>query len=131
MSKVITMKFPETMTEQEVFDASVSFMLKQNKKSMEHEACRYRGPNGTACAVGCLIQDDEYDEKMDGFDGEMDNTSVNSLDKHNLLPARLRQHINLLKILQSVHDTCAVDTWPVHFYEIALERGLNIDVMKS
>lgn len=28
--------------------------------------CRYRGDNGTSCAVGCLIPDSRYDDKFEG-----------------------------------------------------------------
>ena len=48
------------MNIQEIFDTVSVHLLTQNEKSQEsdfYRSCLYRGPNGTKCAVGCLIKD--------------------------------------------------------------------------
>lgn len=55
-------------TEEEVIEMvrfAISAMLEQGKRSVDSEdkiACRYRGPEGTKCAIGHLIPDELYDE---------------------------------------------------------------------
>jgi hypothetical protein len=44
---------------QEVFDFVVRFLRKQGKPATTYSACRYRTSDGLACAVGCLIPNDE------------------------------------------------------------------------
>jgi hypothetical protein len=57
---------PDPKDDQAVFDYVVKFLRKQGCKSMGECNCRYRDNMGHACAVGCLIPDDEYDVRMEG-----------------------------------------------------------------
>lgn len=123
---VIDIKFPEVMTAQEVFDTSASWLLKQGKKS-EDRFCLYRGPDNTACAVGCLIQDDEYKPSMD--DRINGDTSLSHIYELGLLPKRLHPHIELLSDLQDVHDTVDVDLWPDVLLYVAKNYRLNTSVL--
>jgi len=59
------------MTAQEIFDKVWHHMASQKVKSLNANGCAYRGKNGTACAVGCLL-DDETAHKFDN----MDNPSI-------------------------------------------------------
>jgi hypothetical protein len=63
-------------------------------------ACLYRGPGGSRCAVGCLITDDEYDVAMDSGD----DTTVIGLNDRHLLPDRLNPYVDMLSVLQGLHD---------------------------
>jgi hypothetical protein len=49
-------------TLQEIFDKVTTHLLTQGKRSIDEKKhiCLYRGPNGTKCAVGCLIKDEFY-----------------------------------------------------------------------
>lgn len=62
--------------------------------------CYYR-TDGNMCAVGCLIEDEEYDPKME-------QKSVYALGEAGLLPRRLLPHRILLKDLQTLHDNCVL-----------------------
>ena len=63
-------------TIQEVFDHVAAHLIKQGKQSLTDKkegysysgiyGCAYRGVNGTSCAVGCLIPDDEYKVVIEG-----------------------------------------------------------------
>lgn len=54
------------MNNQQTFDRIVAHLRQQKRQSVNDHSCLYRGPNGTSCAVGCLIPDDLYDPKMEG-----------------------------------------------------------------
>ena len=54
------------MTSQEMFDKVAAHLRKQNAKSSSEEGeCFYRGPNGTSCAIGCLLPDEIYRPEME------------------------------------------------------------------
>jgi hypothetical protein len=87
-------------TAQQVFDRSYLFLVAQGKPSKDPVAkggCRYRGPDGLACAAGALITDQEYVAfGIVGHEGdEWIGLSVR---------ARLRAHQELIAALQNAHD---------------------------
>lgn len=103
------------MTQQELFDKIATHLLAQNKKSEADEAidledalfsCLYRGPNGTKCAVGCIIPDDEYQESWEGM-------SVSWIIDSRLSPTLMqyKEHLSMLSYLQSIHDNYKPDVW--------------------
>lgn len=67
--------------------------------------CRYRGPNGTMCAVGCLIPDEEYDPDFEGL-GARD---VLYSDSGGPVLSQLKPFSHLLSHLQAVHDS--IGSW--------------------
>lgn len=61
------------MNMQEAFDKIATHLATQGKRSVkrkkfedEVELCLYRSPDGLSCAVGCLIPDELYKEKLEG-----------------------------------------------------------------
>jgi hypothetical protein len=93
---------------QEIFDTVARAILKQGAPSViiddnDSCSCRYRGVNGAKCAVGHLINDDEYCASMEDM-------PVLLLYNKNMLPERLRESINILLRLQAAHDN-AVDAY--------------------
>lgn len=105
---------------QAVFNASASHMLAQGKQSYSSRAgmCAYRGDDGAKCAVGCLIADDEYSDRMEGL-------AAADVAEEGLLPERLTPHVKLLTALQNAHDAACMDGTgdgrKVFMGEIALE----------
>lgn len=87
------------MTPQEILNTVCAGMKAQNSKSLnEIGGCAYRGANGSKCAVGILIQDDEYSAEMEVIG------DVGAVADKGLLPDRLVPHIDLLVELQCAHD---------------------------
>lgn len=81
------------MTAQEIFNLVWDHLItKASPKSMEGDECLYRGPNGTKCAVGALVTDEECKHW-----GALGVRRVR-------LPARLQKHELLLLELQTAHD---------------------------
>lgn len=58
-----------TITNEKLIEISETIrdhLIKQNEQSMsDHFGCAYRGPNGSMCAVGCLIKDEHYTDKIE------------------------------------------------------------------
>jgi len=114
------------MTEQEIFDTAVIGVLKQGIASVrDGGACAYRGKNGTKCAVGFLISDEEA-EKYDEFD----EYGVRDLISSGFLQGFV-YYSDLLADLQRAHDKAAHEEEFVGaFYKrakrVAAAYGLSI-----
>ena len=109
---------------QEIFNKVATHLFAQGERSIETDfelpTCLYRGPNGTKCAVGALIPDEEYDERLE-YKGVRSLPSVaeeirqshwrtyktpfiDSLNEEQNSPV-----FELLAGLQEVHDS--IDSW--------------------
>lgn len=100
------------MNIQEIFDTVSVHLLTQNKKSQEssfYSSCLYRGPNGTKCAVGCLIKDEFYDSSLENYIADS-FCVINSLELSGIV---ISEEIECLLVgLQNIHDTQEVSDWP-------------------
>jgi hypothetical protein len=103
------------MNTREVFDKVKKHLLKQNKKSAFCGMCRLRAPDGTACAVGCLIPDAKYYEALEDemwkppFMVLLRECGVDVLDDRTNA---------MLHVLQAVHDALDVEQWATRLDEI-------------
>lgn len=132
------------MTGQEIFDSVLAHLRKQGKASVndvdDMELCQYRGPDGTSCAVGCLIPDELYDPLIENV------SSIQIMEGHlpygrerdgpKLLPIMARiadhlgaEHLPLLSRLQTAHDTYLADNgllvWEAAMSRIAADFALH------
>lgn len=103
------------MTNQEIFNKVVSHLRAQGIKSKDATGCLYRGPNGTKCAAGCLIEDSEYDPEMERQ--KIDKLLNNLKRNHPLL--RLSDNLPIIYGLQWTHDEMSVEEWEEQFKIIA------------
>ena len=95
------------MTNQEAFDKVTAHLLKQQVKSYsQEEGCMYRGPNGTMCAVGCLIPDEDYRPKFEGLSVRPTKLQTTHKGYKELAEAVGKLGVSpwLLYCLQRVHD---------------------------
>ena len=101
------------MTEQEIFDTVLTHLREQGEAATSAGgSCRYRGANGTACAVGCLIPDELYDPLIEGLGvGRIIEAVVPDYHQdqtQELLPAlaRIKNHIGAehLQLLQALRQ---------------------------
>lgn len=64
------MQESKPLTFQEAFDKVVDCLADQGGPSIDLStgtpSCRYRGPDGRRCAVGCVLPDDKYDSSFEG-----------------------------------------------------------------
>jgi len=110
------------MTHQDAFTKMKNFLLAQNAKSeVKNEIenrCLYRGPNNTACAVGCLIPDDEYSPEFEAMSLVRVQESVSTLRD-------LR--FEFLFGAQRVHDAYPVSLWPEKLKALAESWNLKYE----
>jgi hypothetical protein len=101
---MITLKTLPQATAQEVFDQVANHLLKQNKRSSIDGGCRYKGPDGLACAAGCLIGDDEYCSYFEG-------KSWGHLSHDRYATYIPKDHFKLIAQLQDIHDCYEPESW--------------------
>lgn len=126
------------MTKQEVFDKVATHLLTQNKRSLEGTSCVYRAKDGSMCAAGCLIPDEEYTPALEGW---QITACYESFDYRGLVPPRPefeklfsgweRSVVNFLRELQEIHDDMPVADWCAHLRTAANSHGLNTDVLRK
>jgi len=111
----------ELKTDREVFEYVKNHLLKQNQQSMCGSGCYYRGPQGTSCAIGCLIDDDFYDESLEDewmFSADVTGAVFKSLPNWSSAVVtdmdtayRSDAALNMLYFLQQIHDNSDPYTW--------------------
>lgn len=115
---------------QEVFDKVVGHLRRQNAKAVCDDSCKYRKINadGTIlrCAAGCLIDDDDYSEEIEGravFSCLDDDENLNPM--YDVTPTKLlikngyEECLPLIVCLQSCHDNDEIHDWEKKFKSIA------------
>jgi hypothetical protein len=112
------------MTPQQIFDTVVNHLRQQKCQSLSSTGhCAYRGKNGTKCAAGCIIADEEYVSAME-------NIAIFALlgGSYDFVPQSLIERMgdnkNLLWDLQSIHDNFIPEFWEDQFSRIALHHKL-------
>jgi hypothetical protein len=105
------------MTHQEIFNTVLFGLRKQGVASVEPgKGCRYRGPNGTKCAVGMLIPDDKYH-------WEIETLGTSDAKVQACLPFAMDSTVHhLLSMLQSAHDIDlrqSMEEWEIRMANIA------------
>jgi len=102
------------MTPQEIFDKVAEHLFTQGVPSINGRGqCVYRGQNGTSCAVGVLIPDEDYRPSMD----ETPINSTTLLGRFRSL-AWLKPHAGLLGSLQRLHDDITLQNGPLYRHVI-------------
>jgi hypothetical protein len=102
---------------QELYDKVVNHLRNQGVKSFAEGGCLYRS-NGLSCAVGCLIEDEFYVEELEGR--TVDHIDVKNAVVKSIGRDLTDQEMQLLLVLQNVHDTFEVSEWNKGFKLIAI-----------
>jgi hypothetical protein len=99
------------VTNEQAFKTMARHMLAQGKRSVavgrdsfgvEHESCRYRGPDGLKCAVGAIIPDEEYRESLEGLPARQ---------VQDLVPSLQGLDDSMISTVQRIHDNWPVCDW--------------------
>lgn len=116
------MEDKKAWTRQEIFDKVASHLLRQNAKSVVTAGaigCSYRGIEGRKCAIGILIDDDEYEPEMEG----------RSVGKLLDFPqcSWMWQHQGFLRELQNIHDTFPPEEWEDNLIRFSENHNLTFN----
>lgn len=120
-------KLPNTL--QEIFDVVSKHLLTQIKRSMacvhqnRLESCAYRGKNGTKCAAGILIPDDEYEPGME-------SNAWSTLVENGKAENKFSREINLLQLIHDENRNDDIEFLKRELIGFAEKRNLthNIEV---
>lgn len=123
---MVTLKTLPQATKQQIFDQVATHLLTQNKKSSKTARngtliCLYRGPDGTKCAAGCLISDEEYDTEFE------EKTWFNLVNYHGVP----RNNMTIIKSLQDIHDNKDPSNWKEELKKLAESRQLDSSVLNN
>lgn len=105
----------------EIIQFVARHLILQNARSYDQD-CMYRSEKGLACAVGCLVSDEEYDPEMEGI-----NISGAIFAKFNI--EALRQ--SLLGSLQVVHDSIMPYQWHSELMSVCHRYSLDTAALKA
>lgn len=123
----------DLLNKQQVFDKVAAHLLAQkitsSKSHIVGGSCLYRGPNGTKCAVGCLIPDDLYEPSMEGksVPGSGDFDMYLSTVGKVLTQIVEKDTFPLLAALQLLHDTIKPDNWDLELRKSAVKFNLKVN----
>ena len=121
---MITLATLKDATAQQVFDQVKNHLLKQYARSVGPEGCAYRAcwdGQKLMCAAGCLISDEEYAERGSFI---MDGSNNTSWDYHVEKGRVPKEHFDLIKSLQTIHDQDDPSEWSAQLKELAAYHGL-------
>jgi hypothetical protein len=129
----ITLATLPAATAQQVFDQVARHLLTQGRQARNAEACAYRGSEGTMCAAGCLMSDEEYAKLTDtSVDGRatlgIEGLNWEALQRGGVVPPG---HTDLIQSLQAVHDDVDTDEWSEELHELAANCRLSPAVLEE
>lgn len=107
------------MDNKEVFYKVKAHLIQAKGRSAEGSSCKYRGPDGGMCAVGCLIPDELYDPTMEGLN------YVGIPEKFPMIKDFFDGvSVDLISELQSIHDETS--SWSMSDGKFVAQHKLNI-----
>lgn len=113
------------MEAQEIFNIVARHLLKQWKKSIDGlGTCLYRSPDGSKCAIGCLMPDNLYRPEFEG-------RAITELPRVVLQAISKPSMTGFLYNLQNLHDEYAVETWPRQLRLFAEHYALSTAVLEE
>lgn len=108
------------MTIQEAYLKIKNHLLTQNQKSIsENGSYAYRGINGTKCAIGILMSDEDYKPMYEDM-------SIGGLRRYDIPSLNIiKEDPKLFQALQELHDTYNVSEWKSLLKDIEEEFDLK------
>jgi hypothetical protein len=119
------------MNQQEIFDKVATHLITQGVQATytfkNVPSCAYRGDNGTMCAAGCLIPDEEYIPEFEDTPWEVIRYKIPSL------ASLTDKDHELITALQYVHDWTGnwvtIDILKDRLSTVALNYELSTDIL--
>jgi hypothetical protein len=115
-----------TMSMQQIFNKVSRHLIKQNEKSLNKKwKCAYRNTKGLSCAVGCLIPDADYYDKLEGRSVKADSVEEALHSVIGVHYDKRNTKLALLASLQYVHDGDSINDWPEKLEKVRIKFGLE------
>lgn len=111
---------------QGVFDRVASHLMTQKARAHNGKGCSYYAPDGTKCAVGCLIAHSAYKSSLEGH--RVGSHDVREALRMSGVPTDSNTMI-MLSRLQSLHDHWPINQWRDELRDIAHWCGLHADAV--
>ena len=112
------------------FDFVADHLIEQDTQSKDNAGgCLYRGPEGTACAVGCLIADNAYEDWFETTAVDDDHI-IEAVASSNPVWRIEDKQVHMLMVLQYIHDNHTPYTWQYDFDSLRMvlfPDGRNYD----
>lgn len=144
-------RFSMSKSKQETFDTVAKHLLTQKVRSFKQEAgssdpyeglCMYRGPDGTKCAAGCLIPDEDYKPEWEGaivshklpaptIANSEPTSNYRSSIALSACISGLGHDVTLVRRLQMIHDQRLPEQWKAALARLASDDGLNDSVLDA
>lgn len=121
---------------QATYNKVKAHLLSQNKRAVSKDGdCLYRAPDGSKCAIGCLIPDDKYSPEFEHKSaargiyryglGIKSQPEVYNLGKVLATLGFTSEDEHFISQLQSIHDRHAVESWRESLASFAIQEGLT------
>lgn len=113
------------MDKQATFNKVVTALIAQGCRSSDGTRCLYRGPNGTKCAIGLLVDDEHIYmlKEGPGISGQLDGTHGAALRQ--LLDVADDSDEEFLGCLQDMHDGLYFDGTSGDKFTAALKENAS------
>jgi len=115
------------LTRQEMFDKVAGHLLRQGRKALARihpfYSCAYRTPDGLSCAAGCLLDDAQYAQVVEGA-GIQRPRNVRVFRE-------IVEDLTLLSLLQHIHDSYDQVYWPRELGRLAFQHKLSPVVLHA
>lgn len=115
---------------QTLFDTVITHLRTQGEPALDvHESCVYRTEDRDSgvvlkCAVGCLIEDKDYSENLEG-EAVTDPVVIDAVAESLSIDPEFVP-VDLLEDLQDCHDHTKPENWESEFIRIAANYNLKV-----
>lgn len=105
---------------QRAFDVVYRHLMTQKTPSKSPRGCWYRHPDNLKCAIGALISDSAYSDRLEGW-----RVSEPPVRKA-VIDSGYDCDVELLRACQIVHDVVSVNEWDRELRRVAARFGLTV-----
>ena len=115
------------LTKQKIFNKVTNHLLTQKRQCKKNGECQYRGKDGLACAIGCLIPNKYYQREWDEYATSIHDI-LSEYSPKNVFGQFLSQDVtsDFLGGLQEIHDWHHPNSWRKLLTEFAADNYLKM-----
>jgi len=112
------------LNRQATFNKVATHLLSMRCRALKNGSCAYRSRRGNRCAIGCLIPDEMYNNKMEYKIVDYIFSEISGLFAADVNPG-------FLSSLQQIHDCHDKYAWRYMLVNFARVNNLSDEVLKN